>query len=76
MRPLEVESPGWGTRARCEVICQFDSLYFSRFFLKYQWISRLFFLESLIPADSYFEQSLSLAIDRAVVALEVRDDNG
>lgn len=31
---------------------------------------RLFLLVSLIPADLHFERELSLAIDRAIVALE------
>ncbi|MDO9533278.1 MAG: hypothetical protein Q7O12_14285 [Deltaproteobacteria bacterium] len=72
MRPLEVENPGAGRRtgAGCGVNQQFDFSYYSRFSAKFQASCRLFFLESLIPADGFFEPSLSLGIDRALVDWE------
>jgi hypothetical protein len=35
--------------------------------------TRLYFLSWIIPADGRFERSLSLALDRALVALEGGD---
>jgi hypothetical protein len=69
MRPLGNENPGQG-RTGAGVNRQFGLNEYSRFSEKYQVLPRLLFLESLIPADGYFEPELSLRIDAAHVALE------
>lgn len=72
MRPLEVENPGAGER-RTGVKAmdrKSECVYYNRFSAKYQAICLLYFLTLLIPESGYFERSLSLAIDRAVVAWE------
>jgi hypothetical protein len=74
MTSFRMKNPGpggrtWGTGA-ARVNWQLDCFYLSRFLLKFQAIFRLFFLQLMIPADEFFEPELSLALDRALMALE------
>lgn len=70
MWPLAIENPGCGTGAKEKVHRQIDCNNYSRFFEKYQAICLLYFLTLLIPESGYFERSLSLAIDRAILQVE------
>lgn len=66
-----IATPGLADRAlKNNLLCDFlKNISFSK---KYQPACRLFFLQSLIPVDGFFESGLSLALDRVLMELEAQ----